>query len=65
MKGRMKIERPDDVEVTLTITMTAKKWCEIRDQLANKYPSWQLSSLITNTLATVRKIVWEDTDVTP
>lgn len=65
MKGRMKIESPDEVEVTLTITMTAKQWCEIRDQLADKWPSWQLSSMITKTLAQVRRIIWEDGDVSP
>lgn len=59
----MRIENPNDVEVTLTITMTAKKWCELRDQLSESYPSWHLSSLITKSLAKVRAIIWDDEDV--
>lgn len=63
MKARMKIESPDDVMVTLTITMTAKKWCELRDQLNADWPSWELSSAITNLLSNVRKIIWDDSEV--
>ena len=63
MKARMKIESPDEVMVTLTITMTAKKWCELRDQLKTDWPSWELSSAITNLLGNVRKIIWDDSEV--
>lgn len=63
MIARMKIEKPDDVEVTLTVTMSAKKWCELRDQLKSEWPSWELSSAISNMLGNVRKIVWDESEV--
>lgn len=54
----MKIEEPDKVEVTLTMTMSVKNWCELRDQLQAKWPSADLSGHITDMLAQVRKIVY-------
>lgn len=63
MRARMKLENPNEIEVTLTVTMTAKKWCELRDQLETKWPSWELSSAITNLLGNVRKIVWDENEV--
>lgn len=60
MRSRMCIEKPDDVEVTLTLTMKASEWCDVRDQLQNKYPSWQLSSAITDMLSKIRKIVYAE-----
>jgi hypothetical protein len=56
MKGRMTVENPDDVEVTLKLTMSLKEWAEVRDQLHSSYPSWCLSSIITSTLASVRNV---------
>lgn len=46
MKATFKIERPKDVEVTMSITLRLKDWMELRDQLQNVYPSWSLSSTI-------------------
>ena len=63
MRARMKLEKPDDVEVTLIVTMSAKKWCHIRDQLKSEWPSWELSSAISNMLDNVRKIVWDENEV--
>lgn len=59
----MRIEKPEDVEVSLTITMTAKQWDELRSQLQDKWPSWQMSAAITGLLSQVRKIVWDDQEV--
>ncbi len=62
MRGRYKVENPDDVEFTLTITMSAKEWCELRDQLNGKWPSSRLSTMISRLLADVRRIYWHEAD---
>lgn len=46
MKTKFKIENPDAVLMTLTVTMTAAKWKQLRGQLDSTYPSWQLSRAI-------------------
>jgi hypothetical protein len=48
VKTTMQVTRPDDVEVTLSITMTVKDWSTLREQLAREYPSWRLSAAIVN-----------------
>jgi hypothetical protein len=58
MRCRLKCEKPDDIEFTMTITMTAKDWCELRDQLQIKWPSSSLSNSIDDLLAQARKIYW-------
>ena len=48
MKGAFKIENIDDIVCELTLSMTVKQWRELQQQLADKHPSWQLSSIITD-----------------
>jgi hypothetical protein len=47
MKTKFKIENPDSIPMTLTITMPAAKWKQLRAQLETTYPSWQLSRAIS------------------
>ena len=63
MKCRLKCEKPEDIEYTLTITMPAKEWEKLRDQLqdrqqVNSYPAWTLVRIIDDMLAQARKIYW-------
>ncbi|WP_186095645.1 hypothetical protein [Burkholderia gladioli] len=60
MKAKFKIERPDDVPMTLTLTMTGGQWKKLRDQLPREYPSWKLSSVITE-MVNQASAVFEDT----
>lgn len=61
MKARYMVERPDEIEMTAKITMTAKEWDELRDQLANKWPASRLSSIITEMLADARRVFYATT----
>lgn len=47
MKTAFKIEDPNEVSMTLTVTMTLAQWRALQSQLQSKYPSWKLSSAIT------------------
>lgn len=60
MRCRLLAEKPDEIEFTLKITMTAKEWETLRDQLSDKHPSWKLTSAINSLLADARKIFWHD-----
>ena len=62
MKTRLKCENPESIVYTMTITMTAKEWEDLREQLQQKWPSSRLSSSITDLLAQARKIYWSEDD---
>lgn len=55
MKTQFRIENPDDVQMTLTTTMSAREWKHLRDQLETTYPSWKLSRAITNMVDSATK----------
>ena len=47
MRGTFKFVSPNDLEASLTITMTIADWRLLKDQLRfGEQPSWQLSQLI-------------------
>lgn len=48
MKTIIRVENPDEAEVTLTITMKLKEWRELREQLAARWPSREISKAIGN-----------------
>jgi len=50
MISRYKIQKLDDVNATLSVTMTIQAWRELREQLAQKYPSWQFGDNISQML---------------
>lgn len=62
MKTRFMMENPDQIEATLKITMSLKKWDELCGQLKDAYPSWELSAAITDLLAQARKIFYPKVD---
>ena len=39
VRARMMVEKPDEIEMTLKLTMTAKEWDELRVQLETGYPA--------------------------
>ena len=63
MEFRLRCEKPEEIVYTITATMTAKEWEEIRESLdASKAPHWhpagKLINAITDVLAQARKIYW-------
>lgn len=59
-QARFMIEKPDDVEATMKITMSVREWTELRDQLADKWPSSWMSGAITDLLSQARKVYYEE-----
>jgi hypothetical protein len=58
MDFRLKCEKPEDIVFTVTITMKAKEWEQLREQLTSKWPSSDLAMNISDLLAQARKIYW-------
>ena len=56
MRTSYRMESPDEAEFTLTVTMRAKDWERLREQLGSAYPSWGLTSAITRLLDDARKV---------
>jgi hypothetical protein len=48
MRGSVRVERPKNVEVTISLTATVDEWYSLRDQLVRKWPSSGLSNLISD-----------------
>lgn len=65
MHTRLKVEKPEKIEYTLTITMEAGNWEKLRDQLdkstlSQSYPAYTLRVKIDDLLAQARKIYWSN-----
>ncbi len=62
MRCRLGCEKPDDIEYTLHITMAAKDWEKLREQLQVnprwEWPASEMIAQITDMLAQARKIYW-------
>lgn len=53
--ARFMIEKPEDIECTMKITMTVREWVALRDELKSSYPSWKLSHAIDSLVTDARK----------
>lgn len=61
MRASFGISRPDDVEMTLTITMTLARWKQLRDQLQDaSYPSCDLNARIGEVVAKASSVFVSD-----
>ena len=67
MRGTYKIQDADNIDCTLTVTMTVKQWEELSEQLNETYPSWQLSSMVNKMTREARQTIFADSprDVSP
>ena len=48
MKAKFKIENPETVEMSLTITMPVSDWKRLNAQLATDYPAWKVGRAISD-----------------
>lgn len=65
MEARLKCEKPEDIVYTVTLTMTARDWEILRNQLSVQWPSGQLYRAINNLLAQARKVYWPEEETKP
>ena len=60
MRAIFRLTDPKELEATMEITMTLKDWEEVRDQLASKWPSSQLSKAVGNVLHHATSLFYSD-----
>lgn len=60
MQAVIKIQRPDDVVVDLTLSATLGNWKRLQSQLTNDYPSWNLANIISVAIGKARAQFTED-----
>lgn len=46
MRSTFKLDNPDDMQATMTLTMSVKEWRQLRKQLSDSWPSWDFSRQI-------------------
>ena len=50
IRATARVENPDAVELTCTITMTAGHWRDVMRQLGHQYPAWAFSAVIADAI---------------
>lgn len=53
MISRMHIDEPQNVNVTMSITMTVAAWKKLKDQLNRDYPGFRLGQAINDMVSAV------------
>ena len=56
MQIKMRCENPEDIVYSMTITMRARDWEDLKGQLSEKWPSWNLSLQISDLLMQARRV---------
>lgn len=62
MNARFMLEKPEEVQATMKITMTLRQWIDLREQLDQKWPSAGLSQKITELVCEARKVFYSTID---
>ncbi|MCH8868065.1 MAG: hypothetical protein IID58_14620 [Proteobacteria bacterium] len=60
MKARFEVTAPQEMEFTMTITMTLKEWEQLRKQCHNEYPGFKLATLISEMVVLAHKTLTPD-----
>lgn len=55
-----KICDPDNVQMTLTVTMSMSEWKRLLQQLPSDYPSWKLGDAIRDFVARSERVLMID-----
>ena len=58
--GKMRVENPLDIKVTLTLTMPFADWQAIAEKLDSAWPHWCLASVIRAGLRDLEKISYQE-----
>lgn len=48
MRAKFQTESPDEISMTLTMTMPLGQWKKLRSQLAQDWPSWDVGRQISD-----------------
>lgn len=48
MKAAWRYNNADDIEATVTITMSLGKWRSLQEAIGTKYPAWEFANIISD-----------------
>jgi hypothetical protein len=66
MRATFQIRNPDEIEATVTVTMTIKEWRGLRGQLTRDWPSWKFGSVIGDAIRQAEESFYaSDADIEP
>lgn len=61
MRTSARVEKPEDVEVTISVTMPVSEWEKLRGQLpAREWPAVNFSNAISDAVGKIRRTVYAD-----
>lgn len=60
MKITGKLQNQEDMELTLSITMTIKEWEDLKKELPERWPHWKIGSAITDAVLKIGTTVNEE-----
>lgn len=62
IKGKFYMDKPEEMDCTIVITMPLKDWESLREGIQDKYPSSQLKRIITDLVSAAGKVFTEQAD---
>ncbi len=62
MKARFNATNPEEINFSMNLTMSLKEWEQLRDQIHDKYPGFELASVISNMVVQANKSYWPKLD---
>lgn len=65
MTASFHVHNPEKIMMTLQVTMLLEDWIELRKQLKDQHPSWQLSDQITSMVSQAQKTFWPQDETKP
>lgn len=65
MRVAAKLSVPDDVSMTLTVSMSIKHWREFRKGLRTQWPDWEIAGAIDSAISQAEKTSWDIVEDTP
>lgn len=60
MNIKGKLENQEEMELTLSITMTIKEWRDLQKDLPERYPHWKIGSAITDAVLKAGMTIYEE-----
>lgn len=54
-----KVLNPDNIEVTMSITMTIGHWKVLREQMGTEWPAWDVGRQIRDTISKVENVIFD------
>jgi hypothetical protein len=58
VKASFKIENPEDVDCTLTLTMKVRDWEDLCRCVSSEWPGWKVRGIVRDLVAEARKSVY-------